>query len=31
MSRVEPGGEEVAFNEGLDGIEGTGDERDVCE
>lgn len=31
MGRVELGWEEVAFNEGLDGIEGARDEGDVCE
>ena len=31
MGRVELGREKVAFNKGLDSIEGTGDEREVCE
>ena len=31
MGRVELGWEEVAFNKGLDGIEGARNEGDVCE
>lgn len=31
MGGVEGGGEEVAFDEGLDGVEGAGDEGEVGE
>lgn len=31
VGRVQPGWEEVAFDEGLDSIEGAGYEGDICE